>query len=128
MIQKYIRNVPIGTRIIYGNIPAVVIARRGQYSQTLIGLDKIVHGTGWPRNNGQAYGIDIAPEYDYVKYFWWVENTEIVEVPETQIQNINQVCVGCNQPAPHAKPNVGDKFVCPPCMFLATLDVGAVGG
>ena len=60
MIQEYIRNVPIGTRIIYGNIPAVVIAKHGQHSQTLIGLDEIVHGTGWPRNSGQAYGIDIG--------------------------------------------------------------------
>lgn len=33
----------------------------------------------------------------------------------------DQKCIGCKLPAPHAKPNTGDHFVCQSCQFLGSL-------
>ena len=61
---------------------------------------------------------------DYKYGIWAPAKTIVKHIPEVIVGIVlfpNQKCIGCDLPAPHAKPNDGDNFVCSTCKFLASL-------
>jgi hypothetical protein len=134
-MKTYIKDVAIGTKVIcqYSNSPATMLGFYGGY--VVLGWEERPMeggGTGWNRTNGNftamVRDITIGKEYDHINWFYWVGRSCTVEMFEQAIINPNQVCAGCNLPAPHTNPNVGDKFVCVACKFLADLDAVSANG
>jgi hypothetical protein len=91
---------------------------------------------GWGRDSCDFDCIKRSPNrkklihnfYEY-NYFWWVGyNDGNYAIVSAVIISPNQVCIGCNLPSPHVKPNIKDKFACVACRFLADLDGVALGG
>jgi len=135
-MKQYIKNLPIGTRVLYEytSSEATMLGYYGGYA--VIGWEEkptnSVGSIGWHRTSPNfttmVGNVDIREDFDKMNWFYWISKTSMVEVLEDKILNANQVCVGCNLPAPHASPNVGDKFICIACKFFADLDAVASGG
>jgi len=130
----YIKNVPVGTQFIseYSLHPCVLLEFFGGYA--LLGWDvKPDDMNSWNRSHSNFRhmcngGFVLGQEFNHINWFYWVSPTCMVDIIEDIVINANQVCSGCNLPAPHAAPNVGEKFVCASCSFLAGLDTAATGG
>lgn len=78
----------------------------------------VKNGLGRWSKNPESY-VMIPESKDYI-YYKWIGADIRVKVIDCIISP-NQVCAGCNLPAPHAKPNVSDIYVCKSCEFIGTL-------
>lgn len=86
------------------------------------------------RKNNNACSRDLIDRYSgtefnvipaYIKnmpyeWFKWFMGNFTVKVIEAIISP-DQVCIGCNLPSPHVKPNLDNKFQCVSCKVLETL-------
>jgi hypothetical protein len=129
-MKKRVLDVPVGTDVSYNNVVSKIIAHCGD--NILLGWKTKPMGMGWSRTHDNFKYLQddcklrIGDEYHW---FWYIGYYDSVEVLEETIINGNQVCMGCNLPAPHKAPNVGaDKFICVACEFLSDLDAVAAGG
>lgn len=70
-----------------------------------------------------------GPRYSYIegasnyKFFSWIDVGIMDSNGILFIHNPNQTCMSCKRPAPHAKPNVGNDFVCSWCSGLQKLNL-----
>lgn len=130
-LPYYIRDVPLGTEINYQGVDTTIVGRHIN-GNLLIGWTRKNNYFGWAI---EVYSylmtdkqLEKVPDFNSYAWFHWVVGSETCLVIQKQMISPNQVCIGCNLPAPHVKPNVDDKFVCAPCKFLRELDGGSGGG
>jgi len=64
----------------------------------------------------------VIPIAKTFKYYYWLSPLTEVWLAAEQIVKTDQICVGCNMPAPHGKANMPDnKFQCLSCKVLEEL-------
>lgn len=123
----YIRNVRVGTIIelcTHPGAPTIEAEIIGWY----ISGERCVAWNSEALYGKHVSGLDyanpsyhITQSYKRYKYFQWVAAETIVSIVPAIISP-NQVCIGCNLPAPHTKPNQPeDKFRCDFCTVMSDL-------
>ena|SRR5271165_6400108 len=130
MIKKHIKDVPVGTTIKWDNRFWVKLPDFS--GACTIGCEKLQKEYVWGRQSNNfslmTREFPLRKEFDHIQYFYWINQLVAVYLEEDEILFSNQICIGCNLPAPHIAPNVGDKFICTSCKFLQTLDVVPASG
>jgi hypothetical protein len=128
MRPRYISTVPLGSTVVcpnsLHNVIGDVISRQG--AKTLIGFKEPHRSFGaWlirdHYNFSMRGGSTSVPDIDDYAYGWWLIDCDLVKLVEAVILYPDQVCYDCKLPSPHAKPNVGNEFVCASCIVLREL-------
>lgn len=113
-------SLPLGTKCFYYDIHAIIVGKASCKKQTLIAWNGSKINFGWKYGSyGKRPTDNMLDHHDSFQWYWWLFDDAEVFIKSDLILNSKQVCDCCNLPAPHTKPNVGDKFVCVSCNFLS---------
>jgi hypothetical protein len=126
--QDRIRNYEHMFPILAGEIVAIYnsgldrcVVWKGTISTTFYSSWSVGHLDVWSRDPKNYITTDNREYSNEYKQHAWIPPGTLVKVIRSALLFLNQKCIGCNLPAPHVKPNVGDAFVCRSCQFIESI-------